>query len=67
VPPWLVAYRLRVGAHTRVVRLECTAGAGATRLRVHQADGDGALSVDLARLAAALAAARTSGVTGAED
>jgi uncharacterized protein YndB with AHSA1/START domain len=57
VPPWLVSYRLRVGAHTRVVRLECTAGAGATRLRVHQADGDGALAIDLARLAAAVAAA----------
>jgi uncharacterized protein YndB with AHSA1/START domain len=56
-PPWLVTYRLRVGAHTHLVRLECTAGAGATRLRVHQADGDGALTVDLARLAAAIAAA----------
>jgi len=56
-PPWLVAYRLRVGASTHVVRLACTAGAGATRLHVHQADGDGALSVDLARLAAAVAAA----------
>jgi hypothetical protein len=56
-PPWLVAYRLRVGAHTQVLRLECTAGAGATRLHVHQADGDGALTVDLARLAAAVAAA----------
>jgi hypothetical protein len=55
-PPWLVSYRLRGGAHTCVVRLECTAGAGATRLHVHQTDGDGALTVDLARLAAALAA-----------
>jgi hypothetical protein len=58
-PPWLVAYRLRVGASTHVVRLACTAGAGATRLHVHQADGDGALTIDLARLAAAVAAART--------
>ena len=57
VPPWLVTFRLRDGAHTCVVRLECTAGAGATRLHVHQADGDGALTVDLARLAAAIAAA----------
>jgi hypothetical protein len=66
-PPWLVAYRLRVGAHTHVLRLECTAGEDATRLHVHQADGDGALSVDLARLAVAVAAAGTSGATGAAD
>ena len=56
-PPWLVTYRLCVGASTHVVRLTCTAVAGATRLHVHQADGDGALTVDLARLAAAVAAA----------
>jgi hypothetical protein len=58
-PPWLVAYRLRVGAHTHVVRLECTASEGATRLHVHQGESDGALSVDLARLAVAVAAAGT--------
>ena len=58
-PPWLVAYRLRVGASIHVVRLACTSGAGATRLHVHQADGEGALTVDLARLAAAVAAAAT--------
>jgi hypothetical protein len=56
-PPWLVTYRLCVGESTHVVRLTCTAGAGATRLHVHQADGDGALTVDLARLTAAVAAA----------
>ena len=66
-PPWLVAYRLRVGAHTHLVRLTCTVGAGATRLHVHQGESDGALSVDLARLAVAVAAARTAGLTGAED
>jgi hypothetical protein len=66
-PPWLVAYRLRVKGSTHVLRLECTAGEDATRLHVHQADGDGALGIDLARLAAAVAAAGTSGVTGAED
>jgi uncharacterized protein YndB with AHSA1/START domain len=65
-PPWLVAYRLRIEGSTHVVRVECTAGAGATRLHVHQADGDGALTIDLARLAGAVAAARTSGATGAE-
>jgi hypothetical protein len=58
-PPWMVAYRLRVGASTHVVRLACTAGAGATRLHVHQADGEGALTIDLARLAAAVAPAGT--------
>jgi hypothetical protein len=66
-PPWLVSYRLRVGAHTHVMRLTCTAGDGATRLHVHQGESDGALSVDLARLAVAVAAAGTSGATGAED
>jgi hypothetical protein len=58
-PPWLVSYRLRVGAYTHVVRLTCTAGEGASRLHVHQGDGDGALTIDMARLAAAVAAPGT--------
>jgi uncharacterized protein YndB with AHSA1/START domain len=66
-PPWLVAYRLRVEAATHVLRLTCTASEGATRLHVHQGVSDGALTIDLARLAVAVAAARTSGATGAAD
>jgi hypothetical protein len=58
-PPWLVTYRLRDGAYTHVVRLECTAGAGATRLLVHLGESGDALTVDLARLAAVVAAAGT--------
>jgi hypothetical protein len=65
--PRLVAYRLRVEASTYVLRLTCTASEDATRLHLHQGESDGALSVDLACLAVAVAAARTSGVTGAED
>jgi uncharacterized protein YndB with AHSA1/START domain len=66
-PPWLIAYRLRVEAATHVLRLTCTAGAGATRLHVYQGESDGALTIDLARLAVAVAAARASGATGAAD
>jgi hypothetical protein len=66
-PPWLVAYRLQVEAHIHVLRIECAASEGATRLHVHQGESDGPLTVDLAGLAAAVAAARTSGATGAED
>jgi hypothetical protein len=58
-PPWLVSYRLRVGAHTHVVRLACTAGDGASRLHVHLGESGDALTVDLARLAAAVAAPGT--------
>jgi uncharacterized protein YndB with AHSA1/START domain len=50
-PPWSVAYRLRAGAHTHVLRLTCTAAVGgATRVHVHQAGDAQPLAVDLGGL-----------------
>jgi uncharacterized protein YndB with AHSA1/START domain len=50
-PPWSVAYRLRAGPHTHILRLTCTArGPDATRVRIHQAGTGPPLTVDLARL-----------------
>jgi uncharacterized protein YndB with AHSA1/START domain len=53
-PPWSVAYRLRAGAHTHVLRLTCTAAGGATRVHVHQAGDGRPLAVDLTGLRQAL-------------
>jgi uncharacterized protein YndB with AHSA1/START domain len=50
-PPWSVAYRLRAGVHTHVLRLTCTAAiGGATRVHVHQAGDAQPLAVDLGGL-----------------
>jgi len=50
-PPWSVAYRLRTGPHTHILRLTCTARApDATRVRIHQAGTGPPLTIDLARL-----------------
>ena len=50
-PPWSVAYRLRAGVHTHVLRLTCTAAVGgATRVHVHQAGDAQPLAVDLGGL-----------------
>ncbi|HEX4060691.1 MAG TPA: SRPBCC family protein [Streptosporangiaceae bacterium] len=53
-PPWSVAYRLRAGAHTNVLRLTCAANDGATRVHVHQAGDGRPLTVDLSVLRQAL-------------
>ncbi|MGH3156735.1 MAG: SRPBCC family protein [Streptosporangiaceae bacterium] len=53
-PPWSVAYRLRAGAHTHVLRLTCTVAGGATRVYVHQAGDGRPLAVDLSVLRQAL-------------
>jgi uncharacterized protein YndB with AHSA1/START domain len=49
-PPWSVAYRLRAGAHTHVLRLTCTVAGDATRVHVHQAGDGRPLAVNLGRL-----------------
>jgi len=56
-PPWLVGYRLFIGARTHGLRVTCTAHDGGTRIHVHQHDAATPLTVDLARLTRALAAA----------
>ena len=53
-PPWLVGYRLFAGARTFGLRVTCTAHAGGAPIRVHQPDGAGPLTVNLARLELAL-------------
>ena len=56
-PPWLVGYRLFIGSRTHGLRVTCTAQDGGTRVHVHQRDGAAPLTIDLARLTRALAAA----------
>jgi Polyketide cyclase / dehydrase and lipid transport len=56
-PPWLVGYRLFIGARTLGLRVTCAAHDGGTRVHVHQHDGAAPLTIDLARLTRALGAA----------
>ena len=56
-PPWLVGYRLFIGSRTHGLRITCTAHDGGTRVHVHQRDEAAPLTIDLARLTRALAAA----------
>jgi uncharacterized protein YndB with AHSA1/START domain len=55
-PPWLVAYRLRAGPDTNVLRITCTATGAGTRVHVRQAGPAGPVTVDLARLRQAITA-----------
>ena len=50
-PPWLVGYRLFIGAQAHSLRVTCTAQAGGTLIHIHQPDGPNLLTIDLARLA----------------
>lgn len=56
-PPWLVGYRLFIGSRTHGLRVTCTAQADGTRIHVHQPDDAAPLTIDLVRLARALAGA----------
>ena len=56
-PPWLVGYRLFIGSRTHGLKVTCTAHDGGTRIHVHQRDEAAPLTIDLARLTRALAAA----------
>ena len=55
-PPWQLAYRLRAGPDTHVLRLTCTTAGAGTRVHVRQAGPAQPLAVDLARLGQALSA-----------
>jgi uncharacterized protein YndB with AHSA1/START domain len=66
-PPWSVAYRLRAGPHTHILRLTCTArGPAATRVRIHQAGTGPPLTADLTRLHQATAPAASHPRTPAQ-
>ena len=56
-PPWLIGYRLFIGARTHGLRVTCTSQDGGTRIHVHQRDEAAPLTIDLARLADVLGAA----------
>jgi len=53
-PPWLLAYRLRTGPDTHVLRITCTTADAGTRVHIRQASCQGGpaqpLAVDLTRL-----------------
>jgi hypothetical protein len=53
-PPWLIGYRLFIGARTHGLRVTCTSQDGGTRIHVHQRDEAAPLTIDLARLTRAL-------------
>jgi uncharacterized protein YndB with AHSA1/START domain len=53
-PPWQLAYRLRSGPDTHVLRITCTTAGAGTRVHVRQAGPATPLTVDLARLGQAL-------------
>lgn len=53
-PPWQLAYWLRAGPDTHVLRITCTAAGAGTRVHVRQAGPARPLAVDLARLGQAL-------------
>jgi uncharacterized protein YndB with AHSA1/START domain len=53
-PPWQLAYRLRAGPDTHVLRITCTTAGAGTRVHVRQAGPAPPLAVDLARLGQAL-------------
>lgn len=55
-PPWSVAYRLRAGPDSHVIRVTCTSTSAGTRVRIRQAGHPHPLAVNLARLRQALAA-----------
>jgi hypothetical protein len=57
-PPWLVGYRLFIGAQAHGLRVTCTVQAADTRIHVHQPDDATPLTVDIPRLSHCLAAAR---------
>lgn len=49
-PPWSVAYRLRAGPDTYVLRVTCTSTSAGSRVCVHQADEGHPLAVNLTPL-----------------
>jgi uncharacterized repeat protein (TIGR01451 family) len=53
-PPWLLGYRLFIGARVQGLRVTCTTQGAGTRMHVHQPDGTPPLTIDLARLTRAL-------------
>jgi uncharacterized protein YndB with AHSA1/START domain len=63
-PPWQLAYRLRAGPDTHVLRITCTTTGAGTRVHVRQAGPATPLTVDLARLGQALTAGPRPGTPG---
>ena len=57
-PPWLLAYRLRTGPDTHVLRITCTTAGAGTRVHIRQASPARPLAVDLTRLSQALTTPR---------
>jgi len=49
-PPWQLAYRLRAGPDTHVLRITCTTAGTGTRVHIRQASPAQPLAVDLTRL-----------------
>ena len=66
-PPWLLAYRLRTGPDTHVLRITCTTSGAGTRVHIRQASCQGGpaqpLAVDLTRLSQALTSPPAAGMT----
>ena len=57
-PPWQLAYRLRAGPDTHVLRITCTTAGAGTRVHIRQASPARPLAVDLTRLSQALTTPR---------